>query len=146
MKVILLKDLAKTGRKSEVVDVPNGYALNQLIPKGVAEPATPTNLKRLKSQEALVVKGKDAAHENFAQIMAALANQVVEVSVEANEQGHLFAALSEEAIADKLKEINPTITRDMIKIAKPIKTLGEHEVGLVDGDDQMMVKIVVVKG
>ena len=47
MKVILLQDVAKIGKRFETVDVPDGYALNMLIPKRMAEPATPENLKRV---------------------------------------------------------------------------------------------------
>ena len=49
MKVILLKDVAKIGRRHEVAEVPDGYALNMLIPKGLAKAGTPENIKKLTS-------------------------------------------------------------------------------------------------
>ena len=50
MKVILLRDVARLGRKGTVADVPTGYAMNQLIPSKSAAPATPENLKKADSR------------------------------------------------------------------------------------------------
>ena len=47
MKVILLRDVAKIGKRYEIVEVPDGFALNKLIPKKDAEAATPVNVKRV---------------------------------------------------------------------------------------------------
>ena len=52
MKVILLQDVAKIGKRSDLVEVPDGYAMNQLIPKRMAETATAQNKKRIAKQQA----------------------------------------------------------------------------------------------
>ena len=51
MKVILLKDVAKIGRRFEIKEVPDGYALNKLIPKNMAQFATPENIKRIETTD-----------------------------------------------------------------------------------------------
>ncbi len=52
MQVILLQDVAKIGRRFDVVNVADGYGLNKLIPQGMAKPATPENIKKIKAQSA----------------------------------------------------------------------------------------------
>ena len=63
MKVILLRDVAKIGRRFEIVEVPDGYALNKLIPKKDAEAATPANVKRIQ-------QNKDRTNANKAETAA----------------------------------------------------------------------------
>ena len=52
MKVILLQDVAKIGRRFDIVEVPSGYGMNKLIPQGMAKPATPENVKAINAQSA----------------------------------------------------------------------------------------------
>ena len=66
MKVILLQDIARVGRKNEVKDVPDGHAQNFLIPRRLAEPANAGNLKKLQEMEgkrAATAEGELAAFQ-----------------------------------------------------------------------------------
>lgn len=144
MKVILLQDVAKTGRKMEVVEVPNGYALNQLIPKGLAKPAIPENLKKLKGDLDKAKAERAEIDSVFSEVAEALAEEKVTVSAEVNEQGHLFAALKSDAIAGALQEKNGKVTARMIEIREPIKEVGEHTVYLVNGEEKVPVTVEVV--
>ena len=86
MKVILLQDVAKIGRRFDVITVPDGYGMNQLIPKGMAKPATPENLKAIQAQTATNDAAKAQADEVFAQMTAKVDTVALEVPVEANEE------------------------------------------------------------
>jgi peptidylprolyl isomerase len=66
MKVILLQDVAKIGKRFEVANVPDGYALNQLIPKRMAEPATPANMKKIERRQAERTASAEASTARFA--------------------------------------------------------------------------------
>lgn len=141
MKVILLKDVARIGRKHEVVDVPDGYGLNQLIPKGWAKPATKDNLKQIEQIQAEKGVKQNVATERFFTAKKALSESVLVLKNQKNDKGHLFAAVKPEEIVDAAKEQGIVVEKEMIKIATPIKTTGEHEVELVQGENHATFKI-----
>lgn len=145
MKVILLRDVAKIGKKSQVVDVPDGYARNQLIPKGMADVASPANLKRVERQNAITAASEEANQSRFLEARAVLKEKTVKIFADMNEKGHTFKAVSEAEIADAAKEVGANIDASMILIASPIKEIGEHKVQLISGSDKAEFTVEVVK-
>ncbi len=144
MKVILLQDVAKLGRKFSIVSVPDGYALNQLLPKGWAEAATPDNLKRLEKRRGAIEAESGKRDEAFKTAAESLKDKAIKVAVEANEQGHMFAALSKEAIAAGALQLGVTLDPAMLNLPEPIKSLGEHKIELVNGTDKVALTVSVV--
>jgi len=136
MKVILLKDVAKIGRRSEIVEVPNGYAQNKLIPGGQAEPASKSNLKKIQKLQADSKAGLEATAEQFEGAMKSLTEAKLVVKTDLNEKGHAFKAVSEEDVVEAAKEAGVVIEAGMIKFDAPIKEAGEHEVNLVAGSNE----------
>jgi large subunit ribosomal protein L9 len=129
MKVILQKDVAKLGKKHTVVEVPDGYALNKLIPQGMALPASPENLKRINNIKAELSAHLEADTTAFRQAVAELANKKIKVEVEANDQGHLFKAVKAKDIHDALVVSGVSaIPVEAIMIESPIKSCGEQVV------------------
>lgn len=145
MKVILLQDVAKIGRRFSVVEVPDGYAINQLIPKKMAEPATAVNLKKIEKRQADTTASKEANEARFDAAVAALTAEALLVAAEANEQEHLFQAVHEADVVTAAKEKGIDIDAAMLKIAAPIKSLGTHEIELVIGSKKKTITIEVVK-
>lgn len=145
MKVILLRDVAKIGRRGSIVEIPDGYALNQLIPKKMAEPATLVNKKRIEKLQAEVAAGKEADMAKFEEAKKALLANKVVVSTEANEQGHLFKAVSAKDIAEAAAAAGVVVEVALIAIDKPIKEVGDHTVHLVQGDTKADIIIEVAK-
>jgi large subunit ribosomal protein L9 len=130
MKVILLDDVAKVGRRGEVRDVSDGYARNFLIPKKLALTATPGNLKGLdhikKQQDAKAGRIKSDA-DTLRERIEAL---VFEVRKQASEEGKLFGSVTSQDIADFLAEHAIKLERRRIHLDEPIKTLGESTVAI----------------
>lgn len=143
MKVILIQDVAKIGRKHEVVNVPDGYGLNQLIPKGLAKPATKDNLKQIEQLQAEKGVKQGAAAERFLAAKKALAESTVVLKNHKNDKGHLFAAIKPEEIVAAASGQGIVVEKSMVKIATPIKTTGEHEVELIQGENHTTFKINV---
>lgn len=145
MKVILLQDVAKLGKRSDVVEVPNGYATNQLIPKRMAEAATAANMKRIKKlqDEAAAIAAKDA--ERFKVAAEKLQAATISVAADANDQNHLFKAVSELDIVAAAEAAGIEVDAAMVVVGDPIKEVGEHEVSLVRGDDIATFTVAVVK-
>ena len=131
MKVILLEDVKKLGKKGEVVEVSDGYARNFVLPKKLGIEANGKNMNDLKLQNA---KKERIAKENLAaaQEMAALMekDQVV-VSIKAGEGGRTFGSVSSKEIAQSYKEqCGREIDKKKIILPEPIKSFGVFEVGV----------------
>lgn len=133
MKVILLQDVAKIGRKHAIVNVPDGYGQNQLIPKGLAKPATPENLKLIERAQASKTAAASATEAKFFATKRALEGQTIVLSGRKHNNGHLFAAIKPEEVVAAAAAAGIEIDPAMIKIDTIIKTVGEHSIGLVHG-------------
>jgi large subunit ribosomal protein L9 len=144
MKVILLQDVAKIGRRTEVVEVPDGYALNQLIPKKMAEPATKSNLKKIEKLHTTKTQAQTANQETFTNAVAILRENSPEIEVEANDQGHTFKAVSAADVAESANKNGANIDSSMVVFSEPIKSIGEHEIELKVDDSVAKFTIKVV--
>src|SRR3989338_11180794 len=129
MKVVLLKDIPGVGRKKEVKNVSDGYALNMLIPKKLVVPGTPASIahaERLKSEEETQRKiQEDLLFKN----LASMQGLMIEISGKANEQGHLFASIHPETIIAELrKQKGVDLSPEFLQLEKPLKEVGEHKI------------------
>lgn len=146
MKIVLLNDVPKVGQKNDVKDVSDGYALNFLIPQGLAETATEKSLKRIeliKKQEAEEKKiRQDLLLKNFGDLKGIR----VEMEATANDKDHLFAAIHPKEIAVAVKkQTRLDVEPEFIKIDEPIKTVGEHQIK-VKVEDREVAFVLNVKG
>lgn len=130
MKVILLDDVAKVGRRGEVRDVSDGFARNFLLPKKLALSATAGNLRGLdhikKQQEAKADRAKADAESLRARIDAL----TYEERRQASEEGKLFGSVTSQDIADFLAKNGVKIERRRLTLDEPIKTLGDTTVAV----------------
>ena len=126
MKVILLDDVAKVGRRGEVRDVSDGYARNFLIPKKLALSASAGNMKNLdtikRQQDAKAARVKSDAES----LRARVESLVYEEKRQAGEEGKLFGSVTSQDVAAFLELQGVKIERRRIHLEEPIKTLGEH--------------------
>jgi large subunit ribosomal protein L9 len=146
MKIILLKDVKKIGKKYEVKDVADGFAINMLVPQKLAIPATPANVKMI--EEKKKGEGLEIA-KNEAEIQKAL-NDIKGISItmtgKVNDKGHLFAGIHKEEVLAALKtQKNVTISPEHIVLEKPIKEVGEHAITVKVGDREVAFKLVIKK-
>ena len=131
MKIILLHDVPKVGKKWEVKNVADGFAQNALIPKKLAEVATPSALARAAAARQVTEASRAASAEELGELAKTLASAPLEISAKANEQGHLFAALHEGDIARAIQQkTGVAVSPELLKPAHPIKTVGEHLVSI----------------
>ncbi len=146
MKVILLRDVAKIGRRSEIVDLPDGYALNQLIPKKWAEPATPANMKKIATMKATASLNDKLGEDQFKAALTEMqATPLQIVGGQANAQGHLFKAVHEADIIAAAKKRGISILPTQIEIKVSIKSVGSHEITLKRGGIVQSCIIEVIK-
>lgn len=135
MKVILLQDIAKVGKRHEVKDVADGHALHFLIPQGMAKAATPEALAGLEQRKTKVAEEEQAEHEALQNTVNTVDGQTLSLTLKANEQGHLFAAVHAQEISVALeKEMNVMVPKENLTLEEPIKQVGDYDISLVAGD------------
>ena len=146
MKVILLEDVKKLGKKGDLVDVSDGYARNFLFPRNLAKEATEGSLKQLKQVKDAIAKKKQKELEQAKELAKVLSNTTVTLKVKAGEQGKLFGSVTSKDISEALKkQYNIEVDRRKIELQEPIKSLGSYKVDvkLAPGvDAKLSVKIV----
>ncbi len=143
MRVILIKNVSNLGKIGALVDVKDGYALNYLIPSGLAQDANPKNLSKIKSQQEQENRQKAKIQEQHTKLKKVIAGQTVILRARANDIGKLFAGVSTLDISMAIQtKFNLSVEPAFIKVPQPIKTLGQHEANLnLDGE---VVKFWVV--
>ena len=144
MKVILLRDVAKLGRRFSVIEVPDGYASNKLIPSGMALAATPENLKKVNARTTQQTASKITEVADFKTAIAALKEVPIVVTAPANAQDHLFKSVKAVDIAQAMAALGHALPVESIKLAEPIKALGDYEIQVELGSARDVV-IVSIK-
>ncbi len=140
MKIILLQDIAKIGRKFDMVNVADGYALNFLIPRGMAEMATPAKEKEIEKRRAEEESKRLAYIEKLSKDINALKKKPLEIKAKANDKGVLFAGLEKTDLLAVLKEkTGIELSQSEIILDEPIKNTGEHEVSIAAGEANLSV-------
>jgi len=129
MRVVLLQDVPRLGSVGEVRDVASGYARNFLLPKGLAEVATPAVMKRVEE----IRKAEDKRQALLEADMMGLAQTLegVEITLKAKvgAQERLYGAITSGDIAEELGRVTgQDIDKRKIELEEPIRQLGEYEV------------------
>jgi large subunit ribosomal protein L9 len=146
MKVILLDDVTKLGRRGDVRDVADGYARNFLIPKKLALSATQGNLKNLDHLRRQHVEKAGRIKQDAEGLKSRLEGLALQTARQASEEGKLFGSVTAQDIADFLAENGVKIERRRIQLDEPIKALGEHSVAVrVHADVTASLKVTVVR-
>ena len=127
MKVILLTDVKGTGKKSEILNVSDGFARNYLFPRKWAMEATPSAVKDIERRHALEEKMEAERRAQASEKAAALKNQTISIAAKCGEKGRLYGSITTQEIADALK-LQHGIEIDKRKIdCEPIRQTGEYE-------------------
>src|SRR4029079_16974025 len=145
MQVILLKDVEKLGLRGEVVDVARGYARNYLLPRKLAEHATPARVAELQKVDAQRAKHEARSAEQAQEIAELLGKTVLRFEVKAGPTGSLFGSVTPSDIADEIWRARK-VRVDRRKIAiDPLKRVGRFSVPIeVFQDVHVEVKTLVV--
>ena len=146
MKVILKQDYDKLGKTGEVVNVKDGYAMNYLIPNGVAMKATSSNinvLEELKKQKSRKLEIEIAEAEK----LAAVLNQItLEIKAKAADDTKLFGSVSSGTIHEELIHLGHKIDKKLIVLDEPIKEIGNRTVEIrLAGNVKAQIKVNVIK-
>ncbi|PIE54851.1 MAG: 50S ribosomal protein L9 [Dethiosulfovibrio peptidovorans] len=127
MKVILMDEVRKLGKKNEVLEVSDGYARNFLFPRKLAIEATKGNLNKLQDQENSSKKKDQQARAQAEEERKHLQNRQVTVSMSAGEGGRLFGSVTTAQIVEAIREqFDVNVDKKNVRIADVVKTLGHY--------------------
>ncbi len=135
MKVILLSDVKKVGKKYDIVDVAPGYARNFLLARGLCEAVTKSNGKRIADLSKKREVEKQKQEEHLDKSLAKIKDIVISLVKVANEEGHLYAGVTREELATELGNVvGVGYAAEHIILEKPIKEVGEFTIAVVVGE------------
>ncbi len=130
MKVILKQDVAKLGSLGDEAEVKRGYARNFLIPQGLAVPLTRDNVKQIQHQRQILAKLRADAIAGHQEMAKKLENTEIVFTMKSGENGKLFGSVTLKHIHDALADQGIEIDRKKLHLGSPIKTLGNHIIGV----------------
>ncbi|MGL5378940.1 50S ribosomal protein L9 [Clostridium sp.] len=128
MKVILLQDVKKLGKKGDVIEASDGYARNFLFPKKLAEQANDNNLHILNTKKENERKQKLAELEAAQKLAGELKGKEVSLEAKSGDNGRLFGAITSKDVAELInKKFNLSIDKKKI-VMDTIKLAGGYEI------------------
>jgi len=146
MRVILLQDIEKLGKKYEIKEVKDGYARNFLLPKGLAKKAEKEALQWLATQKEIEAKRAEEDLKKVQEIASAIDDQEVIIPVKVGEEDQLFESITSQKVSEKLKELGFDVKKIQIDLPEPIKELGEFPVKIkFEHNLEAEIKVIITK-
>jgi large subunit ribosomal protein L9 len=146
MKLILLEDVERVGKRGAVVNVADGYGRNFLIPRKLGMPATEGNLKKVEQENKRTQQKEVKEEKDAAQVKEDLEKLSITIPMKAGEADVLFGSVTSSDIAEALEREGYKLDKRKIELEEPIKRLGVHHVGVkVHKNMVAQIKVWVVK-
>ena len=146
MQVILKQDVEKIGRRGDIVDVSRGYIRNFLVPRNLAEVATPARMAEAQREMEESAERERRMAERAGEIAETLNKSVITIEARTGEDERIFGSITAANIVSAIEKARGLhIDRRRVRLEEPIKSLGTHQVPVhVHGDVEASVKVIVV--
>ena len=146
MKVVLLEDVNKVGKKGEIVELAEAYARNVIIKKGLGLEGTATNINNAKQKQASNEFKKAVANDEAKILASQLQKVAVTIPVHMGDGGKVFGSVTAKEISEAVKkEYNVELDKKKIVLKEALKTLGEHDITIrVHPEITSTIKVTVV--
>jgi large subunit ribosomal protein L9 len=148
-QAILLKDVETLGGRGEVVDVAPGFLRNYLVPRNLAQPATPASIAEAQRRQEAAERAAAEAAARAEETAALLRKTVLTISHRAGDDGRLFGSVTSQEIADAVRQARGVrLDKRRVLLADPIRTTGTHmvTVEVADGVTADIKTIVTPQG
>lgn len=147
MKVILLQDVKKQGKKGDIIEVSDGYGRNYLVKNGLAKVADNAAINQLKSKKKADKKAAEEERQEALEVKDELDKEetVATISAKVGEDGRLFGAITSKQIASALdKQHGIKVDRRKIQMDENLTALGQYKIPIklhpeIDGDIRVHV-------
>jgi large subunit ribosomal protein L9 len=144
-QAILLQDVDSLGERGQAIDVSPGYLRNYLIPRKLAQPATPGALEEAQRRRVIADKAEKARVERETQAAGLLSKTVLTIHQRAGEDGKLFGSVGAKEIVDALREARDLrMDKRQIRLEQPLREIGTFmvEIELADGTTAAVKTII----
>ncbi len=144
IELLLVHQVEHLGKQGEVVEVKRGYALNYLLPQGLATVATDHHKRMVDKHRAKLEEIAKARLAGLRSLLAELERTSVTIEANANDEGHLYGSVNAPEIARSLKQQDLAVAADQIILQGPLKEVGLYTVKVklapeVEGDLKVWV-------
>ncbi|GBE58496.1 50S ribosomal protein L9 [bacterium BMS3Abin01] len=145
MDIILLEDVEKLGSRGEVVSASDGYARNYLLPRKLAEIATPGKVEEIKRHQEAEEQKKSREAGRADDLVGMLGKTVLTINVQAGEDGRLFGSVTAADIAEEIEKARKVrIDKKKVRLEDPIKETGDYMVEVeVHAGKTATMKVIV---
>jgi large subunit ribosomal protein L9 len=145
VELLLIQSVDHLGKQGEVVSVKRGYALNYLIPQGLATLASTHHKRMVEKHKARLLEIQNQRLAGLRKLADAISKQSVTIEANANDEGHLYGSVGAPEIVKSLKQQDITITPDQVRLKGPLKELGLYTVQIHLGQEiESELKVWVV--
>ena len=142
---MLIQSVDHLGKQGDVVEVKRGYAMNYLLPQGLATVATDHHKRMVEKHKARLQEIQNARLAGLRGLATRIAEQSITIEANANDDGHLYGSVGGPEIVAALKRNEITITPDQVRLKGPLKELGLYTVQIhVAQDIEAELKVWVV--
>ncbi|MCC7086698.1 MAG: 50S ribosomal protein L9 [Pirellulales bacterium] len=145
IELLLIQSVDHLGKQGEVVEVKRGYAMNYLLPQGLATVATEHHKRMVEKHKARLLQIQNERLAGLRQLANRISEQSVTIEANANDEGHLYGSVGAPEISKALKQNDVTVTPDQVRLKGPLKELGLYTVDVHLGQDiEAQLKVWVV--
>lgn len=145
IELLLIHNVENLGRQGDIVEVRAGYALNFLLPQGLATIATDHHKRMVEKHREKLRAIEIEKLSEFRKLADELGQQSITIEANANDEGHLYGSVGAHEIVDSLKAAGFTMATDQIRLEGPLKELGLYTVKVhLHAEVDAAVKVWVV--
>ena len=128
-QAILLKDVETLGERGTVIEVSPGYLRNYLVPRKLAQPATPASIAEAQRRQEATERAAEEAAAKAEETAALLRKTVLTISHQAGDDGRLFGSVTSQEITDAVRQARGIrLDKRRVQLDEPIRTTGTHMV------------------
>lgn len=145
IELLLIQSVEHLGKQGDVVEVKPGYAMNYLLPEGLATIANDHHKRMVEKHRARLLELEKLRFSKLQALAEEVGRQSVTIEANANDEGHLYGSVGAPEIVHALKRVNITLHADQIRLKGPLKELGLYTVKVhLGGEIESDLKVWVV--
>lgn len=146
MKVIFLQDVPRVGRKYDIKEMNDGYAVNFLFPKKWATLATPKAIAEIERRKKEIVIEREVQDDLLMKNLEEIKEKTIIIKAKSDDKGHLFYAIHPKTLVEEMeKQCHVEIDEKFIALEKQIKEIGEFEIPILIKNKKSSFKLTVEK-
>lgn len=128
MKVVLVKDVKGKGKAGDIVNVNDGYAMNYLIPNGLAVVGNAGNVSQAKNKKQSQDYRLEQLRQEALQNAKLINGKEITIFVKIGENGKLFGSVTSKEIADEISKLGVEVDKKKVELNDNIKNVGKYNI------------------